>query len=287
MTEPSFADSYSENAAENYERYFVPSIGHPVAAALVEAADLREGERVLDVACGTGIVARLAAARVGPQGAVAGLDPNPGMLAVARAAASDAASGVPSDAASDSTSSHAAIAWHEAPAESMPVPDGGFDVVLCSMGLQFFSDRVAGLREMRRALVPGGRLLATLPGPTPPPLEAMAEVLARHVSPDVAGFVQAVFSLHDADELRALATDAGFTDVEIRSGPVPLRLPPPAEFLWQYIHSTPMAAVVATLDEPSREAMERDFVERLRALMGDGGPEGAPAVRMTTLTARG
>lgn len=268
MTGPAFSDSYSQNAAENYERYFVPSIGRPVATALVEAAGLRSGERVLDVACGTGVVARLASERVGRRGAVTGLDPNPGMLAVAQGAAS----------------SDASIAWHESPAETMPFPDEGFDVVLCSMGLQFFSDREAGLREMRRVLVPGGRVLASLPGPSPPPMQAMAETLASHLSPESASFVHAVFSLHDADEIRSLATGAGFDDVEVRSEPVALRLPPPEDFLWQYVHSTPMAAMVAQVDDQRREALARDFSERCQDLVEDNALVGA--VRMTTLTAR-
>jgi ubiquinone/menaquinone biosynthesis C-methylase UbiE len=267
MTGPSYRDSYSQNAAENYERYFVPSIGRPVAADLVDSATLRPGDRVLDVACGTGIVSRLAAERVGPRGAVEGLDLNPGMLAVARQVA-------PSDLS---------IAWHEAPAESMPLPDEGFDVVLCGMGLQFFSDRIAGLREMRRVLAPGGRLLANVPGPAPPPLKAMAEALARHVSPESGSFVDAVFSLHDADEIRSLATDAGFGEVGVRSKPVTLRLPPPGDFLWQYVHSTPMAARVAQVDEERRQALERDYSERCRDFVKDGALAGA--VRITTLTA--
>lgn len=268
MTGPTFGDSYSQNAAENYERYFVPAIGRPVAADLVEAADLRRGERVLDVACGTGIVARLAAERVGPNGAIDGLDPHPGMLAAAREA-------VPSDLS---------ITWYQGPAEAIPLPDEGYDVVLCGMGLQFLSDRVAGLREMRRVLVPDGRLLANVPGPAPPPMEAMAEALARNVSPESASFVRAVFSLHDADEIRSLATDAGFDDVEVQSRPVAVRLPPPADFLWQYVHSTPMAAALAQVDEERREALERDFSERCRDFVADGVMAGA--VRMTTLMAR-
>lgn len=80
-------ETYRGNAAENYERYFVPSIGGPLAAELVDLAGLREGERVVDIACGTGVVTRLAAERVGADGAVVGVDINPGMLAVARAAA--------------------------------------------------------------------------------------------------------------------------------------------------------------------------------------------------------
>lgn len=265
MTGPIYGDSYPENAAESYERYFIPAIGRPVASALVEAARLRPGERVLDVACGTGIVARLAAERVAPDGAVEGLDSNPAMLAVAREAAGSS------------------ILWHEAPAETMPLPDQSFDIVFCGMGLQFFSDREAGLREMRRVLVPGGRLLANVPGPTPPPLQAMAEALSRHVSPESASFVQVVFSLHDAGEIRSLARDAGFEDVEVRSEAVPLRLPPPAEFLWQYVHSTPMAAAVARVDEERRKELERDFSERCEKLMEEGAAVGA--VRMTTLKA--
>src|SRR6266702_1414730 len=125
--------SYGGNAPENYERYFVPVIGTPFARALLEVADLGHGERVLDVACGTGVVTRLAAEHVGSEGAVAGLDLNPGMIAVARTAVPD-----PS------------IAWYEGNAESIPLPDGSFDALLCSLGLQFVSDKDAAVREMHR-----------------------------------------------------------------------------------------------------------------------------------------
>src|SRR5213594_3722286 len=122
---------YGGNAAENYERYFVPTIGTPFATALLDAAGLHRGERVLDVACGTGVVTRLAAERVGPDGALGGLDINPAMLAVARSVSS---SGAP-------------IEWHEASAESLPLADGSFDVVLSSLGLQFVSDKLSALGE--------------------------------------------------------------------------------------------------------------------------------------------
>ena len=105
---------YGGNAAENYERYFVPTIGIPFATILLDAAGLHRGEHVLDLACGTGVVTRLAAERVGPTGAVAGLDINPAMLSVART--------VPT--------SGAPIEWHEASAESLPLADGSFDIVL-------------------------------------------------------------------------------------------------------------------------------------------------------------
>lgn len=82
MWQPTYGKGYAQNAGENYEHCFVPAIGAPVAADLLDAAAIRPGKRVLDVACGTGIVTRLAQERVGSEGSVAGLDPNPGMLAV-------------------------------------------------------------------------------------------------------------------------------------------------------------------------------------------------------------
>lgn len=268
MAEPTYDESFSKEIAENYERHFVPAIGRPMAEDLVAAADLRPGERVLDVACGTGVVARIAVERVGPDGSVAGLDPNPGMLAVAR----------------ESVPSGATVDWHEAPAEAVPLPDGSFDVALCGMGLQFFSDRRAGLREIRRVLAPGGRLVASLPGPVPAPLEIMAEELSRHVGPEGATFVHAVFSLHDPDEIRALATDAGFRDVDVRSSAKPLHLPPPEEFLWQYVGSTPLAATVAQIGEDERAGLERAFTRRCRPHVEDGALTGE--VTMTTVTAK-
>src|SRR5688572_23041036 len=224
MSQRPYDVEFMRRTAENYERYFVPSIGAPVAADLIEAARLRPGERVLDAACGTGVVTKLAAERVARGGTVAGLDPNPAMLAVARA----------------TTHSEKSIDWHQMPAEDLPFPDESFDAVLCGMGLQFFSDKDAGLRQFHRVLVSGGRLVANVPGPAPPAFEIMADALARHIGPESASFVHAVFSLHDPDDVRNLATQAGFDDVDVRSAVSYLELPPPAEFLWQYIWSTPL-----------------------------------------------
>jgi ubiquinone/menaquinone biosynthesis C-methylase UbiE len=266
MVQPQSGD-LGKRTAENYERYFVPSIGAPVAAQLVSAASLRPGERVLDAACGTGVVAKLAAERVAPSGTVAGLDPNPAMLVVAE----------------ETTPPDLAIEWYEAAAEDIPLPDESLDAVLCGMGLQFFSNREAGLREFHRVLVDGGRLVANVPGPIPPPLEIMADALTRHIGPASASFVHAVFSLHDPDELRNLATQAGFEQVEVRSAETPLELPPPAEFLWQYVTSTPLAAAVTQADAESRAALEHEFAERCRALAPEGTLKGA--VKMTTVLA--
>lgn len=268
MPAGSFYESFGGGAPENYERYFVPAIGAPLARDLVEAAALRPGERVLDVACGTGVVTRIAAERIGDEGNVTGTDINPGMLAVARASA-------PSD---DS------ITWHESAAEALPMADEAFDVVLCQMGLQFFSDKSAAVREMARVLAPTGRLVLNVPGPTPDPFSIMADGLIRYADPQTASFVHLVFSLHDAGELRSLLEGASFRAIDVEASPRTLRLPSPEEFLWQYVHSTPMAEAVAKLDDQRRDALERHVCDRWREHTSDEALE--LSVRMTTATAR-
>jgi hypothetical protein len=111
----------------------------------------------------------------------------------------------------------------------------------------------------------------------------MAESLAEHISPDVAGFVHLVFSLHDPYELRRLTTEAGFSEVHVRSSPKHLELPSPEDFLWQYVHSTPLAAVLSEVDDQRRAALTRDYATRCQGLVKNGGLAGE--VNMTTLTA--
>ena len=253
MTRQIYADSYGEAPAESYQRYFVPSIGAPLADDLIRAAGLQPGQRVLDVACGTGVVARRAAERVGAAGVVAGLDVNPGMLAVAR-------SHTPPDVSID---------WYQASAESMPLPDGVFDIVLCQMGLQFVTDRLAALREMQRVLASGGRAIVTTPGPKPPMLAIMADALARHAGPDAASFVELVFSMHDVDEIGGLVRKASFREVDVRRKTATLRLPAPADFLWQYIHSTPLAETVSRMGEARRNALEQDVCTQWQKFVED------------------
>lgn len=267
MTQQVHGKSLEGTPAENYQRYFVPSIGRPVADDLIGAAGLRAGQRVLDVACGTGVVTRLAAERVGAAGAVAGLDVNPGMLAVAR-------SQTPPDLSID---------WYEASAEAMPLPDGTFDVALCQMGLQFIPNKLAALREMWRVLDTGGRALVTVPGPKPPIFAIMTDALARHLNPEVASLGDLVFSMHDVDELTELMRGAGFGDVDVQAELKTLRLPAPADFLWQYIYSTPMSEAANQADEARRDALERDVCAQWQEFMVDGSL--LLQVRLTTATA--
>ena len=215
-------------------------------------------------ACGTGVVTRLAAERVGTGGVVAGLDVNPGMLAVAR-------SETPPDLSID---------WHEASAESMPFPDEAFDVVLCQMGLQFIPDKLAALRQMWRVLKTGGRVYVTVPGPRPEMFGIMADGLSRHLDAKAASFVDLVFSMHDADELRDLMQAAGFREIDVQTKTKDLRLPAPRDFLWQYIHSTPMAEMAAQADRARLDALEREVCSRWQAFAADGSLSGQ--VGMTT-----
>jgi ubiquinone/menaquinone biosynthesis C-methylase UbiE len=254
MTQQISFETYRGNAAENYERYFVPTIGAPLAADLVDLAAPRSGEHVVDIACGTGIVARLVAERVGAAGSIAGVDINPGMLAVAHRAA-------PADAPID---------WHEARAEELPLADGAFDVALCQLGLQFFADKPAAVREMRRVLAPGGRLLVNLPGPRPPIFAVLEDALARHIGPEAAAFLETVFSLYDPTELRDLLHGANFAEVDVWATEKTLPLPPPADFLWQYVHSTPLAGAVGSLDDEQSAALEREVVAGLEPFSEDG-----------------
>lgn len=255
MSKQQFFDkAYGKIPPENYERFFVPAIGKPLALDLIRLAALRPGQRVLDVACGTGVVARLASRRVGSNGTVVGIDANAGMLAVARAAA-------PADLS---------IEWYEMSAEAMSLPDEAFDVVLCQIGLQFMEDQRAALREMRRVLTPGGKLILTMPGPMGKLFAVLAGAMEQHISSQAAGFVTQIFSLHDTTEIQALLREAGFRDIVVQAHDKVLTLPPPKEFLWQYVHSTPLAGIVAKEDEKTLAALEHDVITKWQAFEEEG-----------------
>jgi SAM-dependent methyltransferase len=242
------AIDYRGSAPQNYEKFFVSAIGEPLALDLISAAALRPGERILDVACGTGVVARLAAAQVGDSGTVAGLDVNPGMLAVARAA----------------TPGGAKIDWYETSAEAMPLADASFDVALCQMGLQFIPDKLKALKEIRRVLAPGGRVLINMPGPIPELFVVLRDALARHIDAQCAGFVDVVFSLHDGDRVGTLMAEAGYSDIVAERARKTLQLPPPEDFLWQYVHSTPLAALAGKASEDQRATLSREVCDKWR-----------------------
>lgn len=240
-----YGEIFSANAAENYEHFFVPVIGKPLAKELVNLADLRQGEQVLDVACGTGIITRLAFKKTGNAGTVTGLDINPGMLSVARSV----------------TQSTSSIEWHQARAEDIPLNDEVFNIAFCQLGLQFMEDKRAALQEMYRVLKNDGRLVLNLPGPVGPLFKIFANALEKHINKETAGFVNHVFSLHDTTEIRQLLTAAGFQEIEIEAEEKLLHLPAPKDFLWQYIHSTPMIEIVSKVNKQTMDLLEKEIVK--------------------------
>jgi SAM-dependent methyltransferase len=229
------------SAPEVYERELVPAVFGVWAPILVELAQPRPGERVVDVACGTGIVARIAAARVGPTGAVVGVDLNPGMLTVARSVVSTA------------SRSAGSLQWQEASADKPPFPDGSFDVVYCQLGLQFFADRAAALREMRRVLRAEGRLaLMVWRGMHESPgFAVLAEALERHVGQTAATIMRAPFGLSN---VRA----AGFQGVVIQQRSGTVRFPPVERFVLSYDAGSPLAGPVSQANDAAREALITD-----------------------------
>lgn len=234
--------------AENYERYLVPTIFGPWARDLLDLAIPKPGERLLDVACGSGIVARLAAERVGATGTVVGVDIDPAMLVVARKAFGAAK-----------------VDWREADAAALPLGDATFDVVICQEGLQYLPDRAAALREMHRVLVPRGRLAVGCWRPIEysPGFLALAEALAAHVGPDAAAIAAAPFAFWDVGGLRAVILRAGFEIVSTFDAVRTLHFPSCEEFVRRYGTGSPLAEVLAGMSASALARLVTELEARL------------------------
>jgi ubiquinone/menaquinone biosynthesis C-methylase UbiE len=246
------------NIPDAYEKYLVPIIFTLWGAKLIELSELALGEQVLDVACGTGIIARLAAKRVGGTGKIVGLDLNPGMLAVARSATADISP---------------TIEWQEGSATDLPFADDTFDAVFCQFSLQYFPDRLLALQQMRRVLKSGGRILLNLPRPIQyhPSSAILAKALERHVGSEVAEIMNAPFTLGDAEEIRTLFADAGFNNVRIRIVIETFRAPSPEEYVWRQMISSPLAGPFSKIDDATRSALFRDVTMALQSYVDDDG----------------
>lgn len=238
--------------AEMYQQYFVPGIHARWTPLFLEYADPKPGERVLDVACGTGIVARNAAPLVGTEGMVAGVDINPDMLDVAR--------DLPEPAGS-------AIEWKQGQASALP--DGTYDLVTCQQGLQFFPDRAAAVQEMRRVLASDGRAVVSvwrgLEHHTV--YEALCEAEAQYLDISIEE-VSTPFTLGDADELRSLLAEAGFQRVEIGSESSTVEFPSPDQFVTLTLFAA--AALLpefAEMDQESRFALVQTVSQEIDATL--------------------
>ena len=246
------------SSAEAYERYLVPIATAPWADHLVSLAAPRPGERVLDVGCGTGIVARTVAPQVGEHGQVTGLDLNDGMLAVARAAA---------------TTIRPAIKWRQGDAAALPFEDGSFDIVTCQYAMQFFPDPSNALREMRRVLVPEGRL-ALMVGRSVEQNRVygwISDTMARHAGPRAGVMMRSPFPSWTTAAIRELVTGAGFRQAQVGIHIMNLRYPSAADLLWQEASYSPLAGVFAGLSPATRDALVADVTDALAPYTDDAG----------------
>ncbi len=242
-----------------FKRYLVPTIFALWADDLVEAAALQPGQRVLDIACGTGIVARTAARQLGSRGSVIGLDLSATMLAAARSAA--AAGGV-------------TVEWREGSAVKLPLPDGAFDVVFCQQGLQFFPDRLAALCEMHRVLAPGGRMALSVwrEIERSPGFGVLAQALARNISPDAGALMTSgPFGLGNTEELRSLIAAAGFKDIGIHQTAKMLRYPSSDEFVLRYAAGSALSGAISGADDNARTALLVEIGAKLQSCIDDQG----------------
>lgn len=248
------------NAPEIYARELVPAIFGPWAPVLVDLADPVVGERVIDVACGTGAVARAAAQRVGLGGRVIGIDINPGMLTVARNQSTPQADIAPME-------------WREASADALPAPDESCDIVYCQLGLQYFPDRAAALREMRRVLAKNGRLalLVWRSIDHSPGFAALAEALDQHVSVAAGSVMRAPFVMEDTREIRALVASAGFHDIIFSQRVGAVRFHSIDRMVQCQIAGSPLASHVAQVDETNREKLLNAVNMSLQEYVGDDG----------------
>jgi ubiquinone/menaquinone biosynthesis C-methylase UbiE len=187
-------------AAEIYEEFFVPALFAEWPARVLEAANVQTGDSVLDVACGTGILAREATDHVGSGGSVVGIDINEGMLAVARQKAPD-------------------VTWKTGPAESLPFDADTFDRVVSQFSLMFFEDPVAAITEMGRVLQPGGKIAVAVWDSldVTPGYAAVTELLEELFGPEAAKSIQAPYSLGDLPRLTALFDGAGMSDITVHT----------------------------------------------------------------------
>lgn len=242
-----------------YDEIMVPRIFEPWAQRLLDLVDAEPGLAVLDVACGPGTVARLAAARVGAYGAVTGCDLSPALLEIARAKGAVAGG--------------AAVEYIECPADRLAVADRAYDVITCQHGLQFFPDRLVALGEMQRAGRPGARVGIAVWGPIDqsPAFAGLSRAVERTLGPEAgAAYRAGPWGLTDAEALRELATAAGLGDAEVRRETLPVTFEGGAGQLVGTLSIAGISAQVAALDEQGRARLLEALEEEVAPLTVQG-----------------
>jgi ubiquinone/menaquinone biosynthesis C-methylase UbiE len=237
------------DAPQRYERNIVPMISSPMAEQMFEHVSLQDGDHVLDVACGTGIVTRVAAQRFPNVARIVGVDLNTRMLEVARE--NTPTTGVP-------------LEWQQGDMCELPFPDRSFDVALCQRGIQFVPNKLAALREIRRALVSRGRFVFSVFAAPSPYHVKLSEALTRHVSAEAATSCLSPFSWRDEEVIRKLLDEAGFHGIEMRIMEFMIRFRASVDSVLGWIASAPYAREVAAVSEEARLAVGQEVVDALQ-----------------------
>lgn len=251
---------FGDNPLSTYDTLLVPRLFGPFGENMCDAVGITAGDRVLDVACGTGAVTRTASKLAGPSGSVTGVDLTPPMLAVAQG------KGPVDDGAP--------IDYRQGDAAALPVEDASHNVVTCQQGLQFFPDRPAAASEMFRALESGGRVaVACWAGvDNVPPFAAMQGAL-REITGDgpASGFFAAPFAFSDADALASTLTDAGFTDVTVTQVKLPFVFEDgPSQLIGMLATAPPQLGLSEVTDEDRAR-----IVSKMGELLGSDLIDGA------------
>src|SRR5262245_2903127 len=257
----------TRSAADVYEEFFVPALFEEWAPRVAKAAQLSPAQKVLDVACGTGVLAREAMRCVQPGGSVTGLDRNEVMLTVARRVAPG-------------------IDWRPGRAESLPFPDGAFDAVVSQFGLMFFENRAGALKEMWRVLKPGGRLAVAVWDAleSSPGYADMVALLKRLFGEKIANELRAPFVLGDKTALAALFESAGVPKVKIQTQTGNARFPS----LESWVHTDVKGWTLADLiDDRQYKTLQAEAARDLgKYVKGDGTVSFAAPAHIVTAAKR-
>ena len=239
------------SAAELYQRYLVPGITSKWAEDLVHRASLRPDEEVLDVACGTGVVARLAAKAVA-SGQVTGLDLNTRMLAVGR----------------DVQSEGPAVSWVEGSALDLPFASARFDAVLCQLGLQFFPDQLKALREMRRVVRRAGRVALSVYSAIErtPGANVFVCALDEVLGPQASRVKRGEHSFANPEQLENLLLDAEFGSVEVQTVVQTIVFPSVLDYVRFQLLATPMTVLLKDKADPERQTVISAVASRAATL---------------------
>jgi ubiquinone/menaquinone biosynthesis C-methylase UbiE len=264
----------AESVPDAYERYVAPALFQPWAELLLDTVGLGVGAEVLDVASGTGVVARAAALRVGGSGRIVASDFSPAMLA--RSAAAELPAG------------SAPVEFVEASAEALPFGDASFDVVLCQQGLQFFPAQQQAVAEMRRVLRPGGAVGIAVWAAEHPlvPFGVYCEELVAvgAEAPFPRAFDVSTYEM-SLESVRLLVEGAGFTEISARVEELEVSWPDAATAAAGVL-GTPYAASLAALSSEQRERYDAAVLSRFAGPPETGGPvrrqTAAVVVRATT-----